>query len=240
MSNSLQEERWENTTRLLFFKYRGDLVRVLEDLRAKYGSEVGNANERITLGFVKKVIDRFKRQQKINDPFVATWIMEYIFMGTKQREVDWQIDDQELEEFKFLYRSVCCDKATERRRDNDTGEEFFVCLSCSNRCQVYRIPNLDIFEVKRRIRTEKRKDEEQLVKAMDTLGFTGEKAPVIRQTNYQFIAGETEVGRSRKKVESLPVEDQKLLKDLDTMGPRDRETVRKQLERIRRDVVEEG
>lgn len=239
MANSLQEERWENTTRLLFFKYRGDLVKVLEDLRVKYGSEVENANERITLGFVKKVIDRFKRQLKVNDPFVATWIMEYVFMGTKQREIDWQIDDQELEEFKFLYRSVCCDKATERRRDNDTGEEFFVCLSCNNRCQVYRIPNLDIFEVKRRIRTEKRKDEEQLVKAMDTLGLTGEKAPIIRQTNYQFIAGRTEAGENRKRVESLPVEDQKLLKDLDNMDPRDRETVRKQLEEIRRDVTEE-
>jgi len=238
-SNSLQELKWENTARLLFFKHRGDLVRVLEDLQVKYEHEVENVKERITLDFVKKVIDKFKKQQKVNDPYVATWVMEYIFMGTKQREVDWQLDDQELEEFKFLYRSVCCDKATEQEKTQDTREEYFVCLECKKRCDVYRIPNLDIFEVKRRIRIEKRKDEEQLVKAVDTLGLTGEKAPIIRQTNYQFITGRAEIGGGRKRVESLPIEDQKLLKGLDDMDPRDRETVRKQLEKIKQDVAEE-
>ena len=112
MSNSLQEERWKNKARLLYFKHREDLIKILDDLRAEYEDEVDNVGERITLDFVKKVIRKFKKQQKANDPFVATWIMEYVYMGTKQREIDWQTDDVELEEYKFSYRSVCCDKAT--------------------------------------------------------------------------------------------------------------------------------
>lgn len=236
MGSSLQEKRWENTARLLYFKHRGDLVKVLEDLKAKYEHEVENVDERITLDFVEKVIKRFKRQQRINDPYVAVWIMEYVFMGTKQRELDWQVDDQQLEEYKFVYRSVCCDKAVEQRTDT-SKEKFFVCLKCGERCQVYRIPNLDIFEIKRRIRVEKRKDETQLIKAVESLGFGGEKPPIIKQTNYQVITGDREVSRSRKKVKSLPVEDRKLIEATENMDPRDRETVIKELEKLKRDMI---
>lgn len=235
MSNSLQKEQWANEARLLYFKHREDLVKVLEDLRAKYEDEVDNVGERITLDFVKKVIKKFKRQEKANDPFVASYIMRYVYMGAKQREVDWQIDDQELEEYKFSYRSVCCDKATDLRTNKSNGEEYFICLKCGERCQVYRAPNLDIFEVKRRIRIEKRKDEEHLVKAIDTLGFGGEKPPIIKQNNYQVFTGDN--SRNRKRVKNIAVEDQKLIENTEDMDSRDRETVIKQVEKMKKDMT---
>ena len=225
MSSSLQKLEWENTTRLLFFKHRGDLSKVLKDLRAKYGSEVDNVDERITIDFVEKVIKKFKRQQKANDPFVASHIMEYVFMGAKQREVLLDIDDQELEEHKFYYRSACCD-AVARGRINDKEEVVFVCLKCEKICNVYRVPNLDIFEMKRKLRTERRKDEEQLVKAADSLGFGGEKPPAVKQYINQIALGNSKK-ISAREIKQLPPGDQQLIENMDTMNARDRETIRK-------------
>jgi len=234
MSSSIQKLEWENTTRLLFFKHRGDLSKVLKDLQDKYESEVDNVGERITTNFVEKVVKKFKKEQKINSPFVATWILEYVFMGTKQREVNWDVDDQGLEEHKFYYRSACCDKIAELHI-NDKDEQHFICLKCEKICNAYRVPNLDIFEMKRKLRVEKRKDEEQLVKAADSLGFGGEKAPIIRETKYQVVLGSQ--GDNRKHVKALVKEDQQMVEDIKQLPSMDRESVnsrlRQQLDEMR-------
>lgn len=218
MSNSLQKLEWENTTRLLYFKHRGDLSKVVKDLRAKYEDEVDNVGERLSVAFVEKVIRKFKREQKTNDPFVASWIMEYVLMGTKQREILWDIDDQELEEYKFSYRSACCDAAT-TSRINDKEETHFICLKCEKICNVYRVPNLEVFNLKKAIRIQKRQDEAQLVKAADNLGFGAEKAPIIKKTyNQVVLQGEVK----RKQIQSLTKEDQELVRDTKKMSPMDR------------------
>jgi len=239
MANSLQKLEWENTTRLLFFKHRGDLSKVLKDLKDKYESKVDNVDERITIDFVEKVIKKFKRQQKVNDPFVASHIMEYVFMGTKQREMLLDDDDQDLEDYKFYYRSACCD-AVAREHINDKGEQHFICLKCEKICNAYRVPNLDIFEMKRKFRTERRSDEEQLVKAIDSLGFGGEKSPVVKQYFNQLSIGKSMKKVSSKEIKRLPPGDQQLIENMDNMDARDREAVRKQLEMIRRDEVGDG
>jgi len=240
MSNSLQKLEWENTTRLLFWKHRGDLSKVLKDLRAKYGSEVDNVNERITAAFVDKVIKKYKRQQKANDPFVASHIMDYGFAGAKQREILLDVDDQELEEYKFTYRSVCCD-AVARGRINHEEEMEFLCLKCEKVCNVYRVPNLDIFEMKRKLRAERRQDEAQLVKTVDSLGFGGEKQPVLKQYISQVaLPGSKKKEVQSKEIKRLPASDQQLIENMDDMDPRDRETVRKQLEAIKQDKEGDG
>ena len=221
MSNSLAKLEWANTTRLLYFKHRGNLAKVVADLRARYENEVDNVNARLTVDFVEKVIKKFKREEKVNSPYVATWILEYILMGTKQREVLWDIDDQELEEYKFSYRSACCDAATVSRVD-DKEAEHFLCLKCEKICNVYRVPNLEVFNLKKQIRAEKRKDEVQLVKAADNLGFGGEKAPVIKETNYQVVLTG---GSKRKQIASLPKEDRDFVTDFKQMNPMDQEVV---------------
>jgi len=241
MASSLQKLEWENTTRLLFFKHRGDLSKVLVDLKAKYENEVDNVDERITADFVEKVIKKFKKQQKDNDPFVAVHIMEYVFMGTKQREMLLNTDEQELECYKFYYRSACCDAAV-RERINDREEQHFTCLKCEKICNVYRVPNLDIFEMKRKIRAERRKDEEQLVKAADSLGFGGEKT-TVKQYFSQVAIEEGKGGHKKvtsREIKQLPSSDQRLIESSDSMDPRDRETVRKQIEIIKRNEFGDG
>ncbi len=243
MAGTLQELEWENKTRLLFFKHRGNIAEIVKELQSIYENEVENVGERITVDFVKKVIKKYKKEQKSRDPFVATWILDYIFMGTKQREVFWDIDDKELERHKFLYRSVCCDAATEMHIDQES-EPHFTCMKCDKICRVYRIPNLDVFEVQRKIRVEKRRDEEQLVKAAESLGFGGEKPPLIKQYNQQVVLpGENTPGRKRigvKEIKELPDSDQELVENMKDMDPRDRETIRKNLEKLRIEEVGDG
>jgi len=232
MSTTLQKLEWENTIRSSFLKHRGNLSEVLKDLKAKYENEVDNADERFTVAFVKKIVSKFKRQEKVNSPFVATWILEYILAGTRQREVLWDGDDQEVEEHKFHYRSGCCDAVAESRTTEE-GTPYFVCLKCGEVCQVYRAPNLSIFEMKRKLRVEKRKDEEQIVKAIDSLGFGGEKPPVIKATYNQVVLGEG--NSNRKHVESLTTENKQLVQDVGDLSSMDREVV---IARTRQKLVE--
>jgi len=233
-NKTLQKLEWENTTRLLYFKHRGDLLKVLKDLRDKYENEVENVNERITAVFVEKVIKKFKKEQKVNDPFVATWILDYIFMGTKQREVLWNEDDLELVEHRFSYRSACCDAAAQPRV-NDAKEITFVCLKCEKICNAYRVPNLGVFETLRKLRIEKRNDEEQIVKSADSLGFGGEKPPLIKETNYQVVLGD---GSGRKKVKSLVKGDQQIVADLKSLSAMDKEVVIGRLRQNLDDIVD--
>ena len=221
-TKSIQKLELENTTRLLYFRHRGNLAEVLKALKEKYEDEVDNSGDRITIEFVEKVIKKFKKEEKVNSPFVATWILDYIFMGTKQRELLWNEDDIELSQHKFSYRSACCDKAAQPRV-NDQKEVTFVCLQCEKICNAYRVPNLGVFETIRKLRVEKRKDEEQIVKSVDELGFGGEKPPMIKQTNYQLSLGDGTGGR--KKVNCLVKGDEEILTDLKSLPPMDREVV---------------
>lgn len=240
MNNSLAKLELENKTRLLFFKHRGDLPAIIKELRDEYEDEVDNAGSRITVEYVEKIIKKFKREQKENDPFVATSIMNYVFMGTKQRELLWDADDQVLEGHRFFYLSGCCDAMT-RLRVNDQGESYFMCLKCDKICNGYRQPDLRIFELQRKLRIEKRKDEDQLVKAIDSLGFGEGKPPTIHEHyNQVVISGDDRKQVNSKELKRLPAGDQKLIESMENMDARDRETVRKDLEKIKRKVVGDG
>lgn len=240
MSDSLPKLEFENKTRLLFFKHRGDVPKIIQDLRETYDT-LDNVDERITVTYVKKIIDKFKRQQRKNCPYVATNIMDYVLMGTKQREQLWSTDNQELEPFRFSYFSGCCDAMTKRLLDSK-GEECFTCLKCDKICQVYRLPNYRTFELQRKLRVEKRKDEEHLVKAVDSLGFGQEKTPIQKNYFNQVIAGSAPGVKqvTSKEIKGLPPAAQELIVDMDNMDARDRESVRKEFERLRRNLQGDG
>lgn len=240
MGNSLAELELENKTRLLFFKHRADLPAVIRELKAEYENEVDNVDERITVKYVEGIIKKFKREQKKNDPYVATNIMNYVFMGTKQREQLWADDDQKLEEHKYYYLSGCCDARTQMHI-NDKEEVHLTCLKCDKICLGYRQPDLRIFELQRKLRVEQRNDENQLVKAIESLGFGEGKPPTIHEHYSQVVIG----GNDRRQVDakvikSLPSGDQKLIEDMKNTDPRDRETIRKDFEKIKRKVDGDG
>lgn len=238
MSDSFAKLELENRTRLLFFKHRGNLVEVIKELKAEYEDEIDNVNERITVDYVEKIIKKFKREQKKNDPYVATNIMNYVFMGTKQRELLWDVDNQLLEEHKFFYLSGCCDAMT-RHHVDDEGNNIFICLKCSRICQGYRQPDLRIFELQRKLRVEKRKDEDQLVKAIDSLGFGEGKAPIMKQYfNQVVLPGAKKI--DSKEIRKLPPSEQKLIEDIQDMDSRDVEAIVKDFEKIKRKVSGDG
>lgn len=243
MSNSLQKLKLENTVRLLFFKHRGDLSAIIKELRDQYGDTVPNSDERITVVYVKKIINKLKKQQRMNSPQIAVNIMDYVFMGTKQREQLWDVNNQELEAHKFYYLSGCCDAMTRSNTDVE-GEQRFTCLKCGERCQGYRMPDLRIFELQRKLTIEKRKDEDHLVKAVDSLGFGAEKAPIVKnyQSFNQLITSGPAAPKkiTAKEIKQLPDGERKLIVDMENMDPRDRETIRKDIERVKRKIQGDG
>jgi len=238
MSDSLAKLELENKTRWLFFKHRGDLVEVIKELKAEYEDEIDNNSERITVDFVKKIIGKFKKEQKKNDPYVATNIMNYVFMGTKQRELLWDADEQALEAHRFYYLSGCCDAMTRLHVDSKS-EQIFTCLKCGKICQGYRQPDFRVFELQRKLRVEKRKDEDQLVKAIDSLGFGEGKPPVMKQYfNQVVLPGAKKVDSN--EIKKLPPSDQKLIEDIQNMDPRDVEAIAKDFQAIKRKASGDG
>jgi len=234
MITTEEKFRWENTTRLLYFKHRGNLNKILEELRNLYPASdpehrVSSKNDNITFQFVQKVIEKFKKQKK-NEfaESVASSFMEYAFIGTRQRELQCLQDLENLENYEFILKSGCCDSVAEAHISDD-NEEYYKCLKCGNRCNVYRAPNLSVFELRKKLREELRKDEAHLVQAVTDLGFGGEKTPLIKETHKHFTLN---VGDKKGKLQSALVEeDKKLLQNIDQQDPRTRESIRKALEK---------
>jgi len=114
---------------------------------------------------------------------------------------------------------------------SDSDEEYYRCLKCGNRCNVYRTPNLSVFELRKKLREELRKDESHLIQAVTDLGFGGEKSPLIKETHKHYTLS-IGADANKKKVQSNLIEkDKQLLQEIDQQDPRTRESIRKALEK---------
>ena len=214
MANSLEKFKLENKIRLLFFKHRGNLEKIA-------------AEAQISIEYVKKIIDKFKAQQR-RDPnlFVAQYFMEYIFMGSKERELANREDLEKIDGYALLEKSVCCDASAEPRKDEvkieDNGRTH-MCLKCGRTCRIYLVPNSEVFNLRIRLREEMRKDEDHLINAVSELGFGKKNDGLIQQvskiTQYNFV-GQGKVSE----------DDQKVLNDISGMDPRSREKMRRDLQ----------
>ncbi|MHA1882013.1 MAG: hypothetical protein ACTSUO_03095 [Candidatus Thorarchaeota archaeon] len=236
MATTEEKFRWENSARLLYFKHRGDLNKILEELRKLYPApdpehRVFSENDNITFQFVQKVIEKFKKQRKTEfAESVVSSFMEYAFIGTRQRELQCLQDLEKLGDYEFVLQSGCCDSPVERCVD-DNEREYYRCLKCGNQCSVHRTPNLSVFELRRKLRRELREDEAHLIQAVTDLGFGGEKPPLIKETHKHFTLN-VNAGEKRKQIPSnLVEEDKQLLEDIDQQDPRTREAIRKTLEK---------
>lgn len=232
MSASEEKFRWENTARLLYFKYRGNLTQVTDELRKIY------ENPNISFEFVVKVIKKFKEQQKreygVN---VAANFLEYAFAGTKQREIGCTEDLDKLSKHEFILRSGCCNAVAERKVRESDQVEYFVCLKCAGHCSTYKVPDLEVFAFRQGLREEIRKDEQQLVKSVTDLGFAGEeKVPQIleKHTHYELNTGQG------LPPDSLPEADRKILQDVRQVDSRTRESAIKEIEKLKNRMLTEG
>jgi hypothetical protein len=211
MTKSIEKFKLDDKIRLLFFKYRGDLNKIA--IEAKSPVE-----------YVKKVIDKFKEEQKHNpNLFVVQYFMEYTFMGAKEREIANRDDLDKVVNYENILKSVCCNTIVRNRDDIPTQQDGLthICLKCNRLCRTYEDLNLEIFDLKIRLREEMRKDEEHLLKAVEDLGFGERKEEVTKVQQFNYIASGKDVSEDDKKV----------LTDIANADPRTRERIRKEIQK---------
>lgn len=226
MSDSIKRHSLEDSILFFYFRYRGNLSKIVEGLNKLPGYE----NTSIDLTYVEKVIKKFKRRRKddwgVNICFT---FMEYLYMGVQERLCRYQ---EWLDKFKDAEEVLVstCHRVPVGERRVGTGAVQYICLDpkCGNICTTMLLNKPDILDLQMRILEEMRKDEDHLLQALKTLGFTVADPPNINKiTNYNLTV------EKDKQSRSLPNKDRdkKLLGTIDDMDPRSRERLIKDLER---------
>lgn len=219
----------ENRIRVLFFKHRGDVGRVVDE-------------SNLPLALVRKVIAKIKRTQRHDVSYnVATNIAMMIFDGREQRQTRRyeMLDDLEAE--KKTQRSTCCGaKVTEFQWE---GDPKLTCVTCGKQCGVKG--NKANYGEYRRILNDIAKEDEALANFADKMGFTFKEDPtIIKNTQYNVTVQQQAEEQQRKQVKSKQVEDETLddkdrgiLTDVEQLDPRTREKLRKDLQQA---LLEQG
>lgn len=222
MSNSIQKYNFEDKILFFYFRYRGNISKIIEGLSRLPGYE----NTTIDPNYIAKIIRKFKRQRKddwgIN---ICYNFMEHLHMGVQERLCIYQ---EWLDKLKDTVEALVstCHKVPVGERRVGTGAIEYVCLDpgCGKICSTVLLDRPEIYNLQIRILEEMRKDEEHLLKALKSLGFSvGETPNITKTTNYNLIV------EDNKRVQSKG--DKQLLTRIDDMDPRSRERLIKDLEK---------
>jgi len=227
----LDRLRVESKIRVLSFKHRGDVGSIVEEIRKEFPDH-GCA---LTVVYVKRVIKKFKTEETTNTPFVAAWTFEYLMQGIRQRQIEWEEEFALYNEHRFKRMSFCCNSiAVEHTFDGLAG---WLCTRCTEACQVRNELNLEIMRSIRNARMEKRKDDADLAKAVEALGF-GKSAGTTQNT---VVLPEATVRKENttKRVESteVPKAIQGAVAGVKTMSPMDQTLVLGQIQQTLDDVT---
>jgi len=234
MSNSIQKRSLEDNIRFFYFRYRGNVSRILEGLRKLPGYR----NCSIDPGYIEKVIKKFQKQRKRDWGINTCYnFMEYLHMGAQERLARCQQWLDELEGASEIEVSVCHKSFVGQRR-SDAGEVEYICLDprCGNICEIMTLQEPGIYELRMKILDEMRKDEELLLKALKDLGFSASTPEEVKRiTNYNLIATVKEPPQA-KHVSSKELE---ILDDTRDFTPVMREKLIKDVERLLEDGEDE-
>jgi len=225
MSSSLQKYSLESNIRFFYFRYRGDIAKIVENLKKLPGYQDAN----IDPIYVEKVIKKFKRQRK-NDWNLNTCytFMEYLHMGAQERLARYQEWLDKLENASEI-RVSSCHRAPVGQRETEEGLEY-VCLQpgCGKPCETMLLQEPGIYDLRLKILEEMRKDEELLLKAIKDLGFSANPPEEVKRiTNYNLIT-HVESPSHSKKVNAKEVE---IIEDTKDFTPIMREKLIKDIEK---------
>lgn len=225
----------ENRCRMLGCKYRGDIPRIVKELRATFP----NMDHRvITLKYVGRVLNKYKDQEVDGSPLVATWVIEYLIEGIRQRQVEWSDEADLLEQSKYINMSYCCNKVAVQHTFDELPDESWLCTSCLEACQVRRTVDIDVLRFLRTSRIEKRKDDAALAKAIEDIGY-GKQSGATQNTFQAVLPGARPEDCVPKRIDStqIPAPVQTVVKDMNALSPMDRAVFAGQIQQSLDDVV---
>jgi len=175
--NSLDRLRVESRIRILSFKYRGNVALIVDEINEIFPDQGCT----LTIAYVKRVLKKFKTEETSNTPFVSAWTFEYLMEGIRQRQIEWEDDVSLYDTHKFKYMSYCCNRLAVMHTFDDAHERTWMCTACTEPCHVRQELNLEIMACIHTARVERRKDDADLAKAVEELGF-GKKSGATQNT----------------------------------------------------------
>jgi len=225
MSNSIKKHSLDDSILFYYFRYRGNLFKIVEGL----GKLPGYSDTTIDPAYVEKVIRKFKKRRKADWGInICYTFIEYLHMGVQERLCRYQEWLDRLKNAEEVLVSVCHEVPV-REKHIGTGEVQYICLdpNCGRICSVKFLTKPDIYNLQMRILEEMRRDEEHLLSALKSLGFTiAEPDTIHKITNYNLF-----VDKGKRSDSAPPDEDRQLLGTIDKLDPRSREKLIKDLEK---------
>lgn len=201
--DNIEKFRLESKIRVAFFKHRGDVVRIADELG-------------IDIRYIEKIVCKIKRRKKRDVSYwLATSIMELIHIGFTQRTLRLSNFCNELENERYAEVSMCCSEPVKREQSDSTPK----CLKCDKECRTKTVSRAGVITLIDKLHISLREEEKQLADFAVKMGFLGKeelpKPPIVKQD--VFVLGG---GVDRKIVDGIdelsPMEGERLRKSLET------------------------
>lgn len=216
--NNINKYKLEEEIRLSYYKHRGNLLAVSNDLN-------------VPLAEVKRVGEKMQRRDRRDVSCVmARTLMEHIMLGHSQR-IQHLIDLlHKIEKAELTIVSVCCKAPVESKLKYKKLE--YTCLMCNKICKVKKPDFSEFTNIRFSVLRELRVEDKSLISFAEKMGYTEAiPAPVHNiQQNVLYV----------EKDRKLSSEGKALVEEVANLPPVDRERLRKSIEkRMNADIISE-
>ena len=213
MSKSLEVFKIEERIKVSFLKSGGNILEVMNELN-------------LPQEYIKKVVEKLKKKEARDvSVLISDTLASHILMGHESRKIHYQQSLKELETSGKTKLSVCCEVPVIRLTDSaDYGHEDYECSLCHERCSVKENTHNDVYRIKKEILEQLREEDRLLLEFAEKMGYTNvPKEPAVR-VNQNFVVMNSN-------------EDQKIIKEISSLNPKDRD---KLLDRLEEEIIDDN
>lgn len=210
MSNDLEKFKLRERIKILMFKHRGSVFDISNELS-------------LPVDYIQREISKIRKEEsKDVSKLISNTLMTHLFEGHKQRiiyltEMIKSLDNQEM-----VKASDCCKAPIRIEMDVITSGVRSKCSACSNICNPVRVNHIDVYDLKMKILTELRAEDQSLVSFSEKMGYSNKepeiKQPMVKQ-DFFILSEQKEISGDEKEVRDL----------IKNMPPPEREKLRKTL-----------
>lgn len=198
MKQSLDEWKLLNKLRIACLKHRCDVVLVCK--------EMGFSEDDQHISYVKKFIDKFRKQEDRNiSVLIANNLLSIILEGSQSRITHLTEMLNFLAGKESAVVSSCCEAPVTTRTSGD--QTVHTCIKCNFPCRVIQLDRLAIYSKKQEILRDLRAEDQSLVEMAEKLGFTNSKTEpttVVNTRQNILVIGDKDKQRV-EEIEKLPL-----------------------------------